>query len=100
MCSGLLISTLNFGIFDKVYFRQFAKFLTKLYDIVFVIHVEGPQSYTQTLKKKILARACGVPAVGVRPVDDVVATIIISLFFFPVATFSHRRSAQINKPIL
>ena len=68
----------------------------------------------QTFTYKKLARAYGVTAVVVRAVslgrstasNDVVATILISLFpfyrpvFFPsVATYSHRRSARIKKLI-
>ena len=61
----------------------------------------------------LLARACGIPAVVVRAVsfgrstvgNDVVATILISLFrflcpfFSSAVTFSHRRSARIKKLI-
>ena len=50
----------------------------------------------------ILARACGVPAVGVRAVDCWPLFSSVFSFFFPprflssVATFSHRRSARIK----
>ena len=69
----------------------------------------------------ILARACGVPAVGVRAVDCwqwrsghyfhpsflfffpfffFFSFFFPFFFFFSVATFSHRRSARIKKIIL
>ena len=70
-------------------------------------------TFIVTFIHTLLMRACGVPAVGVLAVDcwqwgsghynhsssPSFFPPIFSIFFFSVATFSHRRSAQIKKLI-
>ena len=58
-------------------------FYTKIWSLGFDVN---PNFHVLVYLQGNLAHACGVPAVGVRAGNDVVATIFIRLFsfFFPV----------------